>query len=146
MTKRFDTYRGFVYPWSLDHQDHLNVQSYVARFDEASWQLLAMLGLTPKFLASQDHGVVALDQRIEYRREVLSGGLLHVVSELTEVNTKTLRFVHRMFDSDSREVVACMTLRVGYFDKTMRHTAALPDPIAARAREALIAPAAGPAP
>lgn len=41
------TYRGFAYPWQVDHVGHMNVQFYTARFDEASWQFLAALGLTP---------------------------------------------------------------------------------------------------
>lgn len=38
--KAVETYRGVVYPWVIDHVGHVNVQSYVARFDEASWQFL----------------------------------------------------------------------------------------------------------
>jgi hypothetical protein len=36
MARQFDTYRGFVHPWCIDHVGQMNVQSYVARFDEAS--------------------------------------------------------------------------------------------------------------
>ncbi|HET6829519.1 MAG TPA: thioesterase family protein, partial [Ramlibacter sp.] len=57
MGQQFDTYRGFVYPWCMDHMGHMNVQSYVARFDEASWQFLACLGLTPTLLAAQNCGL-----------------------------------------------------------------------------------------
>jgi hypothetical protein len=28
-----ETYRDFVYPWSLDHIGHMNVQFYAGRFD-----------------------------------------------------------------------------------------------------------------
>jgi acyl-CoA thioester hydrolase len=35
------TYRGTVYPWQCDHMGHMNVMWYVAKFDEASWQLLS---------------------------------------------------------------------------------------------------------
>jgi acyl-CoA thioester hydrolase len=138
MSKRYETYRGFVYPWCIDHVGHMNVQSYVGRFDEASWHLLACIGLTPAFLAAQNRALVALDQRIQYRREVLQGSLLDVASELVELRAKTLRYVHRrMHDSETREEVACMDLLVGYLDKSTRRTAPLPAVVAARARAAL---------
>jgi len=35
------TYRGIVYPWHCDHMGHMNVMWYVAKFDEATWTLMA---------------------------------------------------------------------------------------------------------
>jgi acyl-CoA thioester hydrolase len=137
MARRFDTYRGFVYPWCIDHMGHMNVQSYVTRFDEASWQFLAQIGLSPTFLAERNHGLVALDQRIQYQREVLQGSLLDVKTELLELRAKTLRYVHHMQNSETGEEVATMELVVGYLDKASRRTAPLPDVVAARAHAAL---------
>ena len=68
MGTQFDTYRGFVYPWCMDHMGHMNVQSYVARFDEASWHFLACLGFTPTWLGAHNRGLVALEPRIHYQR------------------------------------------------------------------------------
>jgi acyl-CoA thioester hydrolase len=132
--KRFETYRGFVYPWCIDHVGHMNVQSYVGRFDEASWHLLARLGLAPSFLAAQNRSLVALDQRLRYRREVLAGSLLHVESELLECHAKTLRYRHCMHNSETVDEVASMELLVGYLDKQSRRMTTLPDLVLARAR------------
>ena len=137
MARQFETYRGFVYPWCIDHVGHMNVQSYVARFDEASWHFLAHLGLTPTFLAVQKRGLVALDQRIKYQHEVLQGSLLDVGTELVELGVKTLRYLHRMRNSETAQEVASMDLLVGYLDKTSRRMTPLPELIAARARAAL---------
>ena len=41
------TYKGAVYPWQCDHIGHMNVMWYVGKFDEANWNFLATLGLTP---------------------------------------------------------------------------------------------------
>lgn len=141
--RRFETYRGFVYPWCIDHLGHMNVQSYVGRFDEASWHFLACLGLTPTFLAVQRRGLVALDQRILYTREVLQGSLLEIDTELVELGTKTLRYQHRMRNSETADDVASMDLLVGYLDTTTRRTVPLPELVAARARAALPAAQAG---
>lgn len=78
MAHEIETYRGFVYPWVIDHVGHMNVQSYTGRFDEASWHFLAHLGLTPAHLKNHQRGLVALDQRSQYKLEVLAGSLLDI--------------------------------------------------------------------
>lgn len=121
-----ETYRGFVYPWAIDHVGHMNVQSYTARFDEASWHFLARLGLSPTFLKRHGRAAVAADQRTSYRREVLAGSLLHVTSELLALGRSSIRFVHRMYDSETGELVAVTELVGVYFDAERRTSVALP--------------------
>ena len=41
-----ETYRGAIYPWQCDHMGHMNVMWYVGKFDEATWNLFAALGVT----------------------------------------------------------------------------------------------------
>ena len=43
-----ETYRGAVYPWHCDHMGHMNVMWYVGKFDEATWNLFATLGVTTR--------------------------------------------------------------------------------------------------
>src|SRR5689334_11364555 len=106
MYRAIETYRGFVYPWHVDHVGHMNVQFYTARFDEATWQFLNRLGLSPTYLKTHGRSAVAADQRTQYKHEVLGGSLLHVTTELLEVGRKSLRFLHRMYDSESDREVA----------------------------------------
>ena len=121
-----ETYRGFVYPWVIDHVGHMNVQFYTARFDEASWQFLAQLGLTPGFLKRNGRAAVAVDQRTQYKREVVAGTLLHITSELVSLGRTSIRFMHRMYDSESGEEVAVSELVGVYFDTDSRSAAPLP--------------------
>ena len=67
MTDHHLTYRGVVYPWHCDHMGHMNVMWYVANFDEACWQTLAMLGLTPSRLRNEGAAVAPVEQRTEYK-------------------------------------------------------------------------------
>ena len=46
------TYRGTVYPWQCDHMGHMNVMWYVGKFDEATWQFMASLGLSQRGFAT----------------------------------------------------------------------------------------------
>jgi acyl-CoA thioester hydrolase len=126
MYRPLETYRGFVYPWSMDHVGHMNVQFYTARFDEATWQFLACLGLTPSYLAEHGRAAVAADQRTRYEREVRAGTLLHVTSELLALGRSSIRFLHRMFDSESGEQVATTEFVGVFFDTTRRASTELP--------------------
>ncbi len=133
MSSEIETYRGFVYPWVIDHVGHMNVQSYVGRFDEASWHFLAHLGLTPSVLKANKRGLVALDQRTQFKHEVLAGSLIDVRSELLEINTKTIRYRHTMRNSETGEDVATMELLVAYIDTAARKARPLPPEVLANA-------------
>ena len=88
------TYRGAIYPWHCDHMGHMNVMWYVGKFDEATWHLLASAGLTGKRMGEERIGMVAVEQRIEYKRELLAGDLITIRSWFQEVREKALLFVH----------------------------------------------------
>jgi len=135
MYRPIETFRGFVYPWVIDHVGHMNVQFYTARFDEATWQFLARLGLTPSFLKRNDRGAVAVDQKTQYKREVLAGTLLHITTELLELGRTSIRFVHRMFDTETNEEVAVTEFVGVYFDTAARRAAELPALVREKADE-----------
>jgi len=134
LSTRIETYRGFVYPWSIDHIGHMNVQFYTGRFDEASWHFLANLGLTPGFLKDNQRGLVALEQRSKYMQEVLVGSLLDIQTELLEIKSKTIRYQHYMRNSESGEDVATMELIIAYIDTVARKATPLPDLAIKRAK------------
>jgi acyl-CoA thioester hydrolase len=74
------TYRGTVHQWHCDHMGHMNVMWYVGKFDEATWNLAAMMGLNSQYLKSANRGMAALDQRISYKREAVAGDVVTVRS------------------------------------------------------------------
>lgn len=125
MQNTFETYRGIVYPWHIDHVGHLNVQHYVGRFDEASWHFLFHLGLNVREMDAQHRSLVALDQRVKYQREVRVGALLHVKSHLVSCATKTLTYEHVMYEGEHE--CASMDLVVAYFDTAARKAVPLPE-------------------
>ena len=130
-----ETYRGVVYPWVIDHVGHMNVQFYTARFDEASWQFLAQLGLTPSFLKRSHRSAVAVDQRTAYKQELSAGSLVHIASELLSLGRTSIRFVHHMYDSETGDEVATSELVGVYFDTDIRAATALPAALHRRASE-----------
>src|SRR4030095_16322206 len=104
------TYRGTVYPWHCDHMGHMNVMWYVGKFDEASWQILASLGLTHIRTREEGIGAVAVEQHINYKRELLAGDIVTIRSGVIEVKDKVLQLFHEMRNEETGEIAATMTV------------------------------------
>ena len=127
-----ETYRGVVYPWQMDHMDHMNVQFYSARFDEATWHLFAALGMTPGYLKQNRRGMAAVEQRTLYKQELHAGALIRISSELLEMKPKTIRFLHRMYDTETGAEVASTELVGAHIDTDARKAVPFPEEIARR--------------
>ncbi len=121
-----NTYRGTIYPWNCDHMGHMNVQFYVAKFDEASWNLLSMLGLSPAYLKENNRGVVALEQHVNYYKEVFAGDSIYIESEIVEAREKTLLLRHQMFNLESREMISQTEITGLHIDSKLRKGIPLP--------------------
>ncbi len=132
-----ETYRGTVYPYQLDHMGHMNVQWYVAKFDEGTWHFFSALGITPDYIRDEDRGMAALEQVIRYKSEVMAGELLVIDTEILEMREKTVRFRHTMRRAGSGETVAETDLVAAHLDRIERKACPFPDHIRS-AGEALI--------
>jgi acyl-CoA thioester hydrolase len=121
-----ETYRGKVYPNQLDHMGHMNVQWYTAKFDEATWHLLSHIGINNRYIRENERGMAALEQKISYKAEVMSGDLLVVKSEVLEVSDKTVRFKHHMFNVETGTLSATSELLGVHLDKKIRKSTPLP--------------------
>jgi len=133
----FETYRGAVYPWHCDHMGHMNVMWYVGKFDEATWNLFASMGVTPAFLRQRQRAMAAVQQNITYRRELLAGDVVAVRSGLLEIRDKVVRFVHEMREALSNEISAVCVITGVHMDMHTRRSTPFPPEILARGRERL---------
>jgi acyl-CoA thioester hydrolase len=94
-----ETYRGTVFRWEVDHNDHFTVAYYLARFADAATTLLHALGLPP---------APTLDCFIHYSRELRVGDLMHVESGVIAVEPDGLRLGHKLLEST--EGALCTTV------------------------------------
>ena len=133
------TYRGVVYPSQCDHMGHMNVASYVAKFDEATWQLFLAVGLTPSRIRDTNRGMAGVEQHIEYKRELRPGDVVTIRSGVLEVGEKSIRFAHRMNNDDTGELAASTVLTAVHLDLVARRSCALPEDVKARARQLIVA-------
>lgn len=94
-----ETYRGTVFRWEVDSNDHFTVAYYLARFADAATTLLHALGLPP---------APTLECFIHYSRELRVGDLMHVLSGVIAVEPDGLRLGHRLLEST--EGALCTTV------------------------------------
>jgi acyl-CoA thioester hydrolase len=121
------TYRGVVYPWQCDHNGHMNVMWYVAKFDEANWNFIARVGLlTPADSREQGRGFAALQQNIAYKHEVFAGELIETCSRLFEVREKIICFVHEMRNAQTGELLATCDMTAIHMDRIARKSIPIP--------------------
>ena len=137
MSEPLETYRGVVYPWHCDHMGHMNVMWYTGKFDEATWQLFAGLGLTRARMRDEKLGMAGVEQHIEYKRELFAGDVVTVTSTILEVRDKVLRFAHEMRNDVTGEIAAKTVLVAVHLDAVTRKARSLPDDVRDRARSML---------
>lgn len=124
-----ETYRGIVYPHQLDHMGHMNVQWYAAKFDEATWQLFSMIGITASYIRDNNRGMAALEQSTKYNLEVMAGEPLVIQSKVIEVKNKTIRFLHVMYATETMHEIASTEFVGIHLDRNTRKSCPLPTEI-----------------
>jgi acyl-CoA thioester hydrolase len=112
---------------------HMNVSAYVAKFDEATWQLFTAIGLTPSRLRKENMGMAGVEQHIEYKRELYPGDVVTVSSIVLEVKEKVIRFAHEMKNDETGEVAARTVLVAVHLDTSTRKARAMPSDVRERA-------------
>jgi acyl-CoA thioester hydrolase len=140
LTPSLVTYRGAVYPSQCDHMGHMNVSAYVAKFDEATWQLFTAIGLTPSRLRKEKIGMAGVEQHVEYKRELYPGDVVTVSSTVLEVKEKVIRFAHEMKNDETGEVAARTVLVAVHLDMSTRKARAMPSDVRDRARSLVSEP------
>jgi acyl-CoA thioester hydrolase len=119
---------------------HMNVSHYVAKFDEATWQLFAGIGLTRARMHDESRGMAGVEQHIEYARELYAGDVVTVMSTILEIRDKALRFAHEMRNDATGEIAAKTILVAVHLDTVTRRAQPFPEDVRERAR-ALLSPA-----
>jgi acyl-CoA thioester hydrolase len=130
----FITHRGVVYPDECDHMGHLNVSHYVSKFDQATWQMFAALGITPGYMRDNHCGVAAVRQEITYRRELLPGDVITICTGVLEMRERVIRFYHEMTNDETGEIAATTIITGVHMDTQARKACPFPDDILERGR------------
>ena len=127
------TYKGTVFPWHCDEMGHMNVMWYVGKFDEATRHFFHELGITPAVVREHKRGMAAVEQTIQYKRELQAGDIVSVHSVLLEIKDRSVRFAHEMRKVDTGEIAVTTTLTAVHFDTVARRVRAFPDSVKEKA-------------
>jgi acyl-CoA thioester hydrolase len=120
------TYKGTVYPGQCDQMGHMNVLWYTAKFDEASWTFLSVLGIHTTYLRDAGRRMAAVKQTISYMKEVFAGDAITVATSLTHLGVTSLRFRHQMYRDCETEPVAFSELVAVHLDVATRRGCEFP--------------------
>lgn len=120
------SYNGVVYPAMTDAMGHMNVQHYVAAFDQAMWQTVAALGYDTGWQRSRRQGWADVLHETNFMQELEVGALFEISTVVDSVGTSSLTLFHTMRNRQGG-TVATMRLKTVYFDLTARRATALPD-------------------
>jgi acyl-CoA thioester hydrolase len=125
-------YRGTVYPLHHDHMGHMNVQHYVGKFDEATWNLFAMFGVTRKTLKHDGYNMAAIQQNIRYMSELVAGDVIAVTSRVERISNKTVTFSHEMKNLETGAIAAQIRNIACFIGSESRKSMAIPGPVRER--------------
>lgn len=137
MTEGIVTHVGVCYPRECDQVGHMNVAAYVGKFDQATWNFFARVGMDGSYFRDGHGGMGAVDQHLTYRREVHPGDVLQVTTSVVEIRPKALVFEHVMTDGVSGEEIATCRIHAVHIDTSTRRSSELPDEVRARVQELL---------
>jgi len=104
----------------------MNVMWYVGKFDEATRHFFHELGITPAVVREHKRGMAAVEQTVQYKRELQAGDIVSVHSVLLEIKDRSVRFAHEMRKVDTGEIAATTTLTAVHFDTVARRACAFP--------------------
>jgi acyl-CoA thioester hydrolase len=130
---------GLVYPAECDHMGHLNVAYYVQKFDVATWHFFFGIGITPSMMRETTLGVAAVENVLNYKKELLPGDLFEIRTRILDVAEKKVRFRHEMINRESGAVAATSEFLGVCFDREAHKSRAFPPEVLEKARAALAA-------
>jgi len=122
--KKVLTFKGAVMTWECDSNRHMNVMYYINKFEHAGRNFTLEMGISS--LGIEELGVVVLEQRIKYLKEVFEDDLLYVESSLMEVGNKAFIVLHEMYNGQTKDLVSTMNVVLVLFDKVNRKALEFP--------------------
>lgn len=129
------TYQGVVYPAQCDAMGHMNVQYYVAAFDQSLWHLMAAVGYSHVWITERKVGWADRRYEIDFRRELSVGSLFSIESHVVKVGGTSLTTRHIVSETGTGVINAELVAVSVYFDLAKRQAISLPDELRCVAEE-----------
>lgn len=122
-----ETYRGLVMAQEVDSNGHMNVQFYTTKYDMASGQFMAQLGIDFTQMKAQQKGFAYVEMNIRYIKEVLEDDPIHIETKVLACSRKVVTIFHTLKNSLSGEVASTAEAKWVVLDKVARRADLLDD-------------------
>ena len=132
------TYQGVVYPAQCDAMGHMNVQYYIAAFDQSFWHLVAAAGYSATWIEERREGWADRRYEIDFRKELPVGSLFEIHSGVVKVGRTSLTTCHRLTNKADGALCAELIAVSVYFDLAQRQSHALPEAIVRSAGDCML--------
>ena len=142
MDRELPSYNGVVYPAMTDAMGHMNVQHFVAAFDQAMWRTVLVPGYETDWQSTRGEGWADVLHETRFAKEAVVGGVFTVSTTVEAVGRTSLTLMHRMRDQHGA-LLATMKMKSVYFDLKKREAIPLPDALRQNAH-ARLSPATEP--
>src|SRR4029077_2796946 len=98
----------------------MNVIWYAGKFDEATWNILAICGITAKYLNHLRRGMAAVQQNTSYKKELFPGDVVSIRTKVLEIRQRVVRFRHEIIHDESNEIAAISEITGVHINQTTR--------------------------
>ncbi len=122
-----ETYRGLVMAQEVDSNGHMNVQFYTTKYDMASGQFLAKLGIDYQEQKRRKLGFAYVEMTIRYMKEVMEDDPIHIETIVRGVSTKVVSIEHYMKHSSTGKLLSTALAKWVVFDQVERKAVVLED-------------------
>jgi len=127
-----DTYRGYVSVQECDEMGHMNIQHYIAKSSDSSFNLRVAMGHSALAQADTGLGYVALEHHIRFHRELRASDLVAIRAGVVEIRDKTMRIYQEMREVLDDRLAATFVVDTGCLDLETRRLTVWPDEVRAR--------------
>ena len=135
----FGEFRTEVAPEWVDHNGHMGIRSYTKVFDQAARLFYSHLGISRASLAPVNGSLFALQEGSWFRREVMLGDPLQVLSQLIDCDHNKVVIFHTLMQTRDDYVAAKNEIIEIHIAMDTRRPAPWPEPIQTRLAEVMAA-------
>jgi len=139
MTGMIDTYRGYVSMQECDEMGHMNIQHYIGKTSDASFNYRVAIGMGFTHQRESGLGYVALEHHVRFHRELRTSDLVLVRSGTIEVRDKTMRMYQEMREIVDDRLAATFVVDVGCLDLKTRRLVPWSEETRAKAQALIVA-------
>ncbi len=133
-----ETYRGLVMAQETDSNGHMNVQFYTTRYDQATAQFMAQIGIDFHEIKRRNLGFAYVEMTIRYIQEVLEDDPVHITTSVVEVRNKVATLRHQLFLSVCGQLASEAVAKWVTFDKTTRKAVPLDEQVKAAMQQLVL--------